>query len=114
MTTGLESPQSINITLYYKGFQMSVTKRDQEIEVKGLIEEAMRGIDWAISQGLKPSWNEETNKEALKDQEVVKPVQQKALPVEQFQETCDRCGAKKIMSKKGNMVCSKYCWTKNK
>lgn len=36
----------------------------------------------------------------------------KSIPVEQFQETCERCGAKKILSKKGNMVCSEFCWTK--
>lgn len=66
--TGSESPQSINITLYYKGFSMQVTKRDPDISVKDLVQEAMNGIDWAITQGLKPSWNDETNRTALGEQ----------------------------------------------
>ncbi|MGH2611561.1 MAG: hypothetical protein ACRDFB_00760 [Rhabdochlamydiaceae bacterium] len=36
----------------------------------------------------------------------------KAIPILQFEETCEKCGAKKILSKKGNLVCSEFCWTK--
>lgn len=46
-----------------------------------------------------------------KDVVIEKPIQ-KSIPVEQFQEKCERCGANKILSRKGNMVCEKFCWTK--
>ena len=123
MSTGLEAAQSISITLYYRGFSMIITKRDQSISVHSLIEEAMKGIDWAIGQGLKPSWNEETNKEALKPLQNTSvtpsdaPQQGKqtaAIPIEQFEQTCPNCGAKKILSKKGNLYCENRCWLKDK
>lgn len=67
--TGMESPQSISITLYYKGFSMIITKRDPSVSVIDLITESMKGIDWAIERGLKPSWNDETNRQALQPEQ---------------------------------------------
>lgn len=101
--TGMESPQSINITLYYKGFAMQVTKRDPDVSVIALITESMKGIDWAIAQGLKPSWNDETNKTALGGQKsaqqanteadwLEKPVEGKMCPIHPNQEMKAREG----------------------
>lgn len=65
MTTGMEAAQSISITVYYKGFSMIITKRDAEAEVKPLIDSSVKAIDYMIANGFKPSWNEDTNKQAL-------------------------------------------------
>ncbi len=112
----MESPQSVTVQYYYKGFSILLTKREADIEVKQLLQSAMDSIDWAILQGLKPSWNQQTNQE-LEPQLKIKPVihtetEKKPMPVEEFEKTCENCGAKKILSKKGNMVCSKFCWVK--
>lgn len=61
----MESAQSISFTGYYKGFSVLVTKRDEEAKVQPLIDEAMKAIDYMISKGFKPSWNDETNGRAL-------------------------------------------------
>lgn len=57
----MESPQSITVQFYYKGFSILLTKRDPETEVKPLLEDAMTSIEWAIERGLQPSWNKATN-----------------------------------------------------
>jgi len=103
----MESTQSITVQFYYKGFSILLTKRDPEIEVKPLLINAMASIDWAINNDLQPSWNAETNKEALKDNEV-----KKSVPVEQFEDVCENCGSKKGTSKKGNRYCLAKCWLK--
>jgi len=64
MNTNAESPQSVTTQFYYKGFSILLTKRDSDIKVMPLLTDAMTSIDWAIEQGLKPSWNEDTNKQA--------------------------------------------------
>lgn len=63
--TGAESPQSVTVQFYYKGFSILLTKRDPEVEVKPLLENAMASIDWAITNNLQPSWNKQTNEEVL-------------------------------------------------
>ena len=121
--TGQESPQSITVNFYYRGFSILLTKRDPSVEVKPLLEEAMKSIDWAILHNLQPSWNPETNAQAAASRPIVtqdskthvtNPIaeQKRPMSVDEFEDTCDKCGAKKILSKKGNKVCSKFCWTK--
>ena len=61
----MEAPQSISITVYYKGFSMIITKRDADVTVKPLLDSAMEAIDYMVGKGFKPSWNEDTNKQAL-------------------------------------------------
>ncbi len=111
MTTGIESPQSITVQYYYKGFSILLTKRDPEVEVKPLLISAMASVDWAINTGLQPSWNLDTNKQALETKSVVH-VEQKALPVDEFQKTCYKCGAAMITSKQGKLYCKDKCWLK--
>lgn len=65
MATGNESPMSVTIQTYYKGFSVLITKRDETAEVKPLIKQSMEAIDHMVKLGFKPSWNEETNKQAL-------------------------------------------------
>jgi len=67
--TGQESPQSISFVGYYKGFSVTVTKRDPEAKVLPLIESAKTAIDSMIEEGWKPSWNSETNKQVVPDSE---------------------------------------------
>lgn len=41
-------------------------------------------------------------------------VQQKAIPVEQFEQTCEKCGAEKVLNPKtGKRFCKEKCWLKN-
>ncbi len=42
---------------------------------------------------------------------ISKPIS-KPMSVGEFEQKCEKCGSKKILSKKGNMVCSDFCWTK--
>lgn len=106
VTLGQEAAQSVTVQFYYKGYSILLTSRDPSLLMKPLLEKAMKTIDICSTiTDMKPSWNTETNK-------ANKEVQQQSIPVENFQEVCNRCGAKKILSKKGNMVCSKYCWVK--
>lgn len=68
MSTGNESPQSVSITGYYKGFSVIITKRDADAKVKPLIDGAMVAIDYMIEQSFLPSWNKQTSAEALSPQ----------------------------------------------
>lgn len=72
--TGTESPQSVNITFYYKGFSVGVTKRRDDVDIAKLLTDAMNSIDWAIKAGMQPSWNADTNKQVAQ-QVTVKPAQ---------------------------------------
>lgn len=113
MASGIESPQSISSVLYYRGVGMTITAREIDIKMKPLIEEQMKRIDWLLDDiGCLPSWNKQTNEEVKEQTPANKAIINKSIPIEQFQEVCERCGAKKVLSKKGNMVCSKYCWLK--
>ena len=40
-------------------------------------------------------------------------LKQKTIPIEQFEEVCEKCGSKKGTSKKGNKYCLAKCWLKN-
>lgn len=63
--TGSESPQSVNISFYYKGFAIQVTKRDPQIDIEPILLDAKAAIEKSIGIGFLPSWNPETNKAAL-------------------------------------------------
>jgi hypothetical protein len=60
-----ESPAVVFFDAYYKGFHVSVTKRDSSVtgeEMKILVNQQLRLIDWMIEEcECKPSWNSETN-----------------------------------------------------
>lgn len=66
MTTGMESQQSGSFVIYYKGVSLTITQRDPSLDMKPLIDESMKNIDYALFLGALPSWNKETNKEAIK------------------------------------------------
>lgn len=63
MSTGTESPQSMSITGYYKGFSVILTKRDEQAKIKPLIDSAMEAIDYMLENSWNPSWNKQTNDE---------------------------------------------------
>lgn len=56
-----EAPASVTFRVYYKGCSILATSRDVNTPLAPLVEKAMKGIDWALDNGCKPSWNEETN-----------------------------------------------------
>lgn len=74
MNTGQESPQSVSFVGYYKGFSVTITKRDAEAKVLPLIDDAILAIDDMLSKGFKPSWNDETNK-AIQNPGSTAPIQ---------------------------------------
>jgi hypothetical protein len=64
MIPGEEAPMSTSSVVYYRGVAVTITKRDPEIEIKPLIEQQFKLIDWALNEKKAlPSWNMETNKE---------------------------------------------------
>lgn len=67
MTTNAEAPVSVSTTIYYKGFSVMITKRDPDVKHERLIEDQLAMLDWLIDRGVKPSWDEETNKQALSE-----------------------------------------------
>lgn len=71
MSTGMESPVSLTIQGYYRGFSILITKRDAETKAQPLIEQSMEAIDYMVKLGIKPSWNPETNKAALGEERAV-------------------------------------------
>lgn len=115
MSSGIESPQSISSIIYYRGVGMTITAREAEVKMNPLIEEQMKRIDWLLDEvGCLPSWNKQTNDE-VKELPRPKPImhtEQKPIGIGEFQDKCEKCGADKILSKKGNMVCKNFCWTK--
>ena len=91
-----EAPLSIHIDTYYKGFHSGITIRMPDNKLIP-ISKIKTVIDNLVSQGFKPSWNEDTNKvqEAPKDLG-----------------RCPDCDAPMKMSSKGKPYCSKLCWKK--
>ncbi len=119
MTTGIESPQSVTVQYYYKGFSILLTKRDPDIEVKTLLKSAMDSIDWALGQGLMPSWNKQTNDEVATQvyqahRTTQTPNKQEASqPIEEFEKTCQKCQGEKVLNPKtGKWFCKAKCWLK--
>ena len=55
-----EAPQSISVSAYYKGFKTIFTIR-KENNKDVAVTQTTNLIDALISQGWKPSWNEQTN-----------------------------------------------------
>lgn len=107
MASGIESPQSISSILYYRGVGMTITARESGVLMKPLIEEQMKRIDWLLDEiKCLPSWNKATNDEVKQTE----PAKQRALPVEQFEDRCEKCGSKKGTSKAGNRYCLSRCW----
>lgn len=106
MNTGNESPQSLSIVGYYKGFSVTLTKRDSEAKIKPLIDDAVEAIDYMIGQSFLPSWNKDTNDASLNKQPstVNSGAQNTNLG------NCPKCSAPMLMSKKGNAYCSEKCW----
>lgn len=64
-TTGSEASQSINISFYYRGFSVQITKRDPKVDIEPILLDAKAMIEKSIGLGYLPSWNPETNKAAL-------------------------------------------------
>jgi hypothetical protein len=123
----MESPQSITTQFYYKGFSILLTKRSLNTNTELLLQDTMATIDWAIAHSLKPSWNEETNKQALgstpaKTTTVAHPStpgdyqrEPVSQTVEQFenQDICNKCGASMVINPKTmKKFCSNKCWLK--
>lgn len=61
-----EAPASVTIKGYYKGFSVLITNRDPKVSVSPLLAKAINGINWMVENGFKPSWNDNTNGNALK------------------------------------------------
>lgn len=55
-----ESPMSIHIDTYYKGFHAGITIRMMDNSVIP-VSNIMKSVDSLIASGFKPSWNEDTN-----------------------------------------------------
>lgn len=56
-----ESPASVTIKGYYKGYSVLITNRDPEVAVAPLLAKAINGINWMVENGFLPSWNTDTN-----------------------------------------------------
>lgn len=109
--TKQEAPISVSSVLYYRGVSITITKRDPEMTIRPLIESQIKTIDWLLDEvHALPSWNKSTNEEVASSPVVSQP--SKPITVAEYEEKCNKCGSKKILSKKGNMVCSAFCWTK--
>lgn len=63
----IENPRSANVSMYYKGFSIQITIRDPKQKAFPLLEKMTRIVDYALSKGMKPSWNKLTNDEIAKD-----------------------------------------------
>lgn len=65
MDTKNEAPISVSSTVYYRGVAIIITKRSPDVSIEPLLEQQMKVIDWMLdTKNAKPSWNEQTNKEA--------------------------------------------------
>lgn len=104
--TGQEAPISVSCVVYYRGVAVTITKRDPDQEIKTLVEQEFRLIDWALEEKLAlPSWNQETNKAiAPKSEKWIDP------PANTNVGNCPKCGATNKLSKAGKPYCSKLCW----
>jgi len=112
--TGQESPQSQSVVAYYKGFSVTVTKRDPNAKIKPLIDDAMVEIDYMIEQGFLPSWNTETNNAHLSPEKTIisHPTTPQAQPSEDLG-FCKKCGAKNVRNPKTDKIfCKDKCWLK--
>lgn len=117
--TGQESPQSVTIQFYYKGFSILLTKRDPEVLVKPLLTEAMKAVDWAIENNLQPSWNTETNKQHVtKTPTTSVDAKSVVTPVKKETPVCASCGSTATyqsgVSASGRKWRSLFCDTGNK
>jgi len=73
---------SVTFRVYYKGCSILATSRDVNKPLAPLVQKAMNGIDWALENGCKSSWNEDTNgriKEAPTPEKEVKKATPKQL-----------------------------------
>jgi hypothetical protein len=74
MDTGSEAKVSISSVIYYRGVSVTITKRDPDVTIRPLIEAQLKTIDWLLDEkGAKPSWNEDTNKQAKQTNQDVAP-----------------------------------------
>ena len=102
MSSGEEAPISVSSTVYYRGVSIIITKRDPEAKIKPLIESQLTMINWMLDEKeCKPSWNKQTNGEIQTPTNTKHP---------ELEETCDKCGNKMGISKKGNPYCLAKCW----
>lgn len=112
-----EAEKSISSVVYYRGVSTTITRRDDEVDLKPMLEKQLNMIDWLLDdKGCKPSWNEDTNKVALdKDPDWVREpaVGQPTLSQESTLGNCNKCGAKRVMSKNNKPYCSAKCWLKD-
>jgi hypothetical protein len=111
--TGQESPQSQSVVAYYKGFSVTVTKRDPNAKIKPLIDDAMVEIDYMIEQGFLPSWNTETNNTHLSPEKTAV-----SHPTSPQARLCPKCGNLLVEAKKKDgtpyLKCSTNKWDKFK
>ena len=104
--SGTESPRSVSITAYYKGYSVLVTKRTEAAKVKPLIDSAIEAIEYMIHLGFEPSWNKETNQSRRSAQSTSWVDQPTDLG------NCSKCGEPNKLSKAGKVYCSAKCWLK--
>lgn len=55
---------SVTFRVYYKGCSILATSRDVNKPLAPLVQKAMNGIDWALENGCKPSWNDDAGGKA--------------------------------------------------
>lgn len=91
-----------SMDLYYKGVHI---KKSIPETIK--VEDLKKTIDAYLDAGFKPSWNEDTNKTASQTSSSAPNSASKDIMEGQ---SCEKCGSKMLLSKKGNWYCSAKCW----
>lgn len=112
-----ESPMSIHIDTYYKGFHAGITIRMMDNSVIP-VSNIMKSVNSLIASGFKPSWNEDTNNVHWTTPVVpvipVAPVV--AQPAPSGLGVCPKCGSplKEAKTKAGMVFtkCSTNGWDK--
>jgi len=81
--------RSVNFKVYYEGYPIQITVRDENEKILPLIKKAIKAIEWCKGNGMKPSWNTETNHKWVDESEpdFVKD------PNKSASYTCNECGA---------------------
>ncbi len=86
---------SVTFRVYYKGCSILATSRDLEKPLGPLVQKAMKGIDWALENGCKASWNEGST--------TTTPVTPNPLKTK----VCDTCGGTRTFKEGVNKTTGK-------
>lgn len=108
-----EAPRSISIKGYYKGFSVTLTKREASEEFGPMAMEAEAAIERLLSHDWKPSWNPDTNKGSASS---VPTTPTNASTVTTRCQTCGAVASEKkgISTKTGKPWHGVFCSTEDK